>query len=199
MKIRIFITMLLMVLLVPFAARAIDQATIDNLVFLLTQPEVNVWGDGTFDDTTLYEGLTAIHRQAVDQADDMLFRRVLWAMGETGLTAFVPTLVDSMDDEPIVVSYALGKIPSEAGVYALIGKLDDEDMYLREAVAYALGDLPYTSDFTQAQDDAVLALRSHLLTESEDWVKETINAAITMIETGEATVEAYEEPAQPTS
>jgi hypothetical protein len=62
-----------------------------------------------------------------------------------------------------------------------------------------LGDLPYTSDFTQAQDDAVLALRSHLLTESEDWVKETINAAITMIETGEATVEAYEEPAQPTS
>ena len=193
MKFKLFIPLLVTIFCIPFAAKAIDQATIDQLIFLLRQPEGNFWSDGTFDDTTLYEGFTIIRQQAIDNEDDILHRKVLWAMGETGLAIFAPYLIESMEAEPIAVCYALGKIPSEAGVYVLIGVLEDEDMYIREAAAYSLGALPYTEAFEEAKEDAILALKSHLQIEEEEWVRETIDAAIVMIETGVATIEAYEE------
>ncbi len=193
MKFKLFIPLLIIILCVPFAAKAIDQATVDQFIFLLQQPELNIWGDGTFDDTTLQEGFTIIRQQAIDDENDILHRKVLWAMGETGLTVFVPDLVDSMEAESISVCYSLGKLPSEAGVYVLIDMLDDEDMYIREAAAYGLGSLPYTEAFEEAKDDAILALQAHLQIEDEEWVRETIDAAIVMIETGVATIEAFEE------
>ena len=196
MKIKILFAIILAILLIPFSARAVTQETIDHLIFLLSQPELDDWSEGAFDSTTLYEGFTAIHQQAIDEGDEILFRRVLWAMGETRLTVFLPFLISSLDSEPIVVCYALGKISSEAGVYVLIGKLDDDDMYVREASAYALGTMNYISDMSVARDDAVIALQAHLLTEPEYWVKDTIRAAITTIETGVSPWESYPDGAE---
>ncbi len=193
MRIKLFIPAMLVLLLLPFAARAITQEKIDNLIFLLNQPGWDKWGEGVFDETTLYEGFTTIYQQAVDDGDDALLRKVMWAMGETTMGAFEAELIASIDDEPIVACYALGKIPSEAGVYALIGKLDDEDMHIRDAAAWGLGSMPYDTSLVDARDDALAALQAHLEAEEEDWVREDIQAAIDMIETGIATSAAFEE------
>jgi hypothetical protein len=194
MRTRIFLPFLLVLLLLPIAARAVDQETIDRFIFLLQQPEGNPWGDGTFDDAVLLEGLGAIYAQAVADEDDVMLRRVIWAMGETGLVDFVPSIVESLDPEPVVACYALGKIASEDGVNALIGMLDNEDMQVRDAAVWGLGNVPYQTDMEQAREDALAALNARIPLEEEAWVLEDINAAITFIETGIAVNESFAEP-----
>lgn len=194
MRNAIFIPALLILLLVPLAARAIDQDTLDRFVFLLQQPEWDMWGDGVFDEATLYDGLEEIYATAKDEGNDILARKALWAMGETGLAAFAPTLVGAIEDEPITVCFALGKVSSEDGVHALIEALDNEDEQIRDAAAWGLGNVPYISGLEEAQQEALDALAARLDTEEEDWVREDILAAITLIETGLATNEAFMEP-----
>jgi len=183
-----------MLLLIPVAARAVDQETIDRFIFLLQQPEGNPWGDGTFDDTMLLEGLGAIYTQAVADEDDVMLRRVVWAMGETGIVAFVPSIIESLEPEPVVACYALGKLASEDGVYALMGMLDNEDMQVRDAAVWGLGSLPYQTGMEQAREDALAALNARIPLEEETWVLEDISAAIMFIETGIAATEAFAEP-----
>jgi HEAT repeat protein len=191
-NISLFITILLTVILIPFTARAIDQSTIDNLIFLLDQPEWNQWGDGVFDDVTLYDGFQAIYARSVNENDEILMRKVLWAMGETGLPFFAPTLIGAIPDEPISACMALGKMPSVDGVDALIVMLDNDDPQVRDAVAWALGNMPYDSSMSDARDRAVSALNSRLLKETEDWVKKTISGAVVYIQTGVATDPAFD-------
>jgi len=191
MRARFLIMVLIAVLLAPVAAKAVSQETIDQFVFLLQQPEWDKWDEGVFDDATLTEGLDAVYDKAVADADDILYRRVIWAMGETALPAFVPTLVDSLEDEPLVACFALGKISSEDGVNALIGMLDNDDIQVRDAAAWGLGNMLYTDEMKEVRDDAVSALKARLDVEEEDWIVEDIQAAITFIETGIAINPAY--------
>jgi len=193
MRARFLIMVLIAVLLAPVAAKAVSQETIDQFVFLLQQPEWDKWDEGVFDDATLTEGLDAVYDKAVADADDILYRRVIWAMGETALPAFVPTLVDSLEDEPLVACFALGKISSEDGVNALIGMLDNDDIQVRDAAAWGLGNMLYTDEMKEVRDDAVSALKARLDVEEEDWIVEDIQAAITFIETGIAINPAYME------
>lgn len=193
MRAKFLLMVLIAVLLAPVAAKAVSQETIDQFVFLLQQPEWDKWDEGVFDDATLTEGLDAVYDKAVADADDILYRRVIWAMGETALPAFVPTLVDSLEDEPLVACFALGKISSEDGVNALIGMLDNDDIQVRDAAAWGLGNMLYTDEMKEVRDDAVSALKARLDVEEEDWIVEDIQAAITFIETGIAINPAYME------
>jgi hypothetical protein len=192
MRIKILLTILAMVILTPIAAKAVDQATIDKMVFLLNQFEWNQWADGVFDNITLYDGLTAIYGQAVNDGDDILKRKVIWAMGETGIPEFAPTLVGASESEPIACAYALGKLPSDYSVDTLVGLLSNDDQYVRESAAWGLGNIPYNDDMATSKDRALSALKDQLKAEKEDWVKETISAAITYINTGVATSPAFE-------
>ena len=192
MKTRIFLLTLLISIMVPLAARAIDQGTIDRMISLLQHFEWNQWGDGVFDDITLYDGLQAVYAKSVNEEDDILMRQVLWAIGETGLPFFAPTLIGSLQDEPISACMALGKMASVDGADALIGMLDNDDPQVRDAAAWGLGNVPYDSSMTEVRDRAISALNSRLQKETEDWVKETISGAIVYIQTGVATSAAFE-------
>jgi HEAT repeat protein len=194
MRIKLFLVILTAAFLLPVAARAIDQSTLDQMSFLLNQPEWNQWGDNIFDDTTLYDGLTAIYAQAVNDGDDVMVRKVVWAMGETGLAVFVPTIIGVLPDEPVIGCIALGKIPSESGVDALIGMLGNDDQWAREAAAWGLGAMPYDQSLSDARDKAIAALNASLTTESESWVRETISAAVSTIQTGIPASVEFETP-----
>jgi HEAT repeat protein len=194
MRIRLFIAAIFVLLLIPFAANAVSQETIDQYIFLLQQPEFDDWGDGTFDDQDLLDGLDIIYQQAVQDEDDIMVRRVIYAMGETGLVGFIPDITEALETEPVVACYALGKIASDDSVYALIGMLDNEDMQVRDAAVWGLGNMPYTDSMEDAKDDAVEALDGRLDVEEEDWILEDIQAAVVLIETGVITDESFEEP-----
>ena len=192
MKKRIFLFTLLIMTMIPLAARAIDQPTIDRMTFLLMQFEWNQWGKGVFDDATLYDGLHAAYAQAVNNGDDPLLRQAVWAMGESGLAFFAPTIIGTLETEPIVSCYALGKLPSETGVDALIGMLGNKDDQVRDAAAWGLGNIPYNKSMSQAKQNAVSALNSRLQKESKGWIRTTLQSAVDMIQTGIATSAAFE-------
>lgn len=192
MKHRLFLFTFLITLLIPLAARAVDQGTIDNMTLLLMHFEWNQWDEGIFDDVTLYDGFQAIYAKSVNENDDILTRQVLWAMGETHLPFFAPTLIGAIQDEPISACMALGKMPSIDGVDALLPMLDNDDPQVRDAVAWALGNMPYDAGMSDARDRAVSALNSRLPKETEDWVKKTISGAVVYIQTGVATDPAFD-------
>ena len=191
MRIRILIPFFILMLLLPLTARAINQDTLDRFEFLLMQPEWDMWGDGLFDDNSLIEGLGIIFTNAENEGDDAMVRRAVWAMGETGLVAFAPTIIGSLESEPVSACFALGKIPSTDGVYALIDMLDNDDMQVRDAAVWGLGNVPYNSGMSDERMDAIVALNERLLLEEEDWVLEDVEAAIVFIEAGVAINEAF--------
>jgi HEAT repeat protein len=168
-------------------AKAVDQGTVDQMISLLRQPDWNRWSEGIFDDNTLIEGLTAVYTQAIDGDDEQLRAMAIWAMGETALTEFVPKIIEDLELDPFIACYALGKIPSEDGIHALIGMLDHEDMFVRDSAVWGLGSAPYTDSMEEAREDALNALKDRLHEEKEDWIVVNIQAAITLIETGVAT------------
>jgi HEAT repeat protein len=192
MKNRFFFLALLIITMIPMAARAIDQATIDRMVFLLRQFEWNQWGEGVFDDATLYDGLQAAYAQGVNDNDGALVRQVIWAMGETHLAFFAPTVVGALETEPVSACYSLGKLGSDTSVEALIGMLDSKDDRVRDAAAWGLGNMPYSSSMTSSKDQAVAALNGRLSVEKESWIRTTVQSAIDMIKTGIATSAAFE-------
>lgn len=193
MRTKLFFGMLIIILLTPTSAWAITQDTMDHMVFLLNQFEGNPWDNSnTFNDTDLREGLDLIYHMAVDDEDVSLKNRVLWAMGETGIGTFDAIIIGEFENEPTAVCYALGKIPSEDGFYILIEALDDEDCFVREAAAWGLGKLPYSYGLDDLQDVALDALDARLEVEEEDFILDTIEAALVFIETGVATSRAFE-------
>lgn len=195
MRFKVILPAIIAFLIIPTLALAISQELVDRFEFLLEQPEWDMWDDGTFDDADLIEGFDIIYANAVAEEDDIMVRRVMWAMGVTGLTEFVDTLTDEMENEPIVVCYALGKIPSDDGVYALIEELDNDDEQVRDAAAWGLGSIPYTDEMDESLADAIEALYLRVGEEEEDWVLDTVEAAITLLETGIITDEGFiEEP-----
>lgn len=194
MRTRTFITILITILAMPLAARAIDQVTLDHMVFLLGQPEVNAWdNNNTFTDAELYEGLEMVFQMVVEDDDQILLAKVIWAMGETGIGIFDETLIGIYDGHETAVLAALGKIPSEAGVEFLIEALDDEDRFVREAAAWGLGNVPYDYGLDEAGELAIDALNARLEVEEEEFIIDMINAAIAFIDTGVATSVVYED------
>ena len=109
MRIKILIAVLLAIVILPIAARAVDQNTLDRMKFLLQQPEGSPWGQGIYDDATLYDGLMAIHAQAVNDGDNVILEKTIWAMGETHLAVFVPTLISELPDKPVITCIALAR------------------------------------------------------------------------------------------
>lgn len=191
MRICVFALTLTMVTFLASAAMAIDPATIDNMELLLQQPEWNEWGNGAFDDTTLYDGLTAIYARSVNEGDSRLLRKVIWAMGETRLIFFVPMVIGVLPDEPEIACFALGKIPSEDAVDALIEMLDDSDKYTRDAAAWGLGNNPYPRDQSEVKSRVLAALRERLAEEREEWIRTTLAGAVEMVETGVSSAAAF--------
>ncbi|HEX9744736.1 MAG TPA: HEAT repeat domain-containing protein [bacterium] len=194
MRVHIILAILAAMLIFPATANAIDQQTIDNLKFLLSQPEDMGWGDGKFDDQTLYDGLLTIYQQESNGGDINLARQAMWAMGETGIVGFAPTLIGAMDSEPLTVCYALGKISSNDGVYALIEMLGDEDMFIRDAAVTSLGTIEYIDGMDESRQAALDSLTVSMQSETELWIRDNINGAITMIETGVAIEPEFVEP-----
>jgi hypothetical protein len=179
-------------ILIALPSWAVDRETIDNLTFILTQPGPIHWADMDIDDATLIEAFNEIYATSVDNGDDGLRAQVVWAMGETGIVDFVPTIIGVLEYDPSTACYALGKISSDDGAEALIGMLDNEDMFVREAAIWGLGKMPYLVSMDDSKANAVAALENRLESETEDWLKDLINAAITFIQTGVATDPAFD-------
>ena len=194
MRTKILLGLVIAALVIPIAVKAVSQDTIDRFIFLLNQPEWNRWGEGVFGDADLLDGLESIYYQAVSDNDSTLQRKVIWAMGETGIVQFAPTVASAMSTEPVSVCYALGKLPSEESVDSLIGILDNDDVQVRDAAVFGLGSMNYSSDLIPARDLAVQALNDRLSIEKESWVLDDIQAAITLIITGVITSETFLEP-----
>jgi len=184
MRNKLLIPLLIALFLIPTASKAATQSEIENLTFLLRQFEWDQWDEGVFNDNLLLDALPIIRQNAMDAGDDILRSKVIYAMGETGLVGFVPILIEELDFEPAIVCYALGKISSSDSVDALITGLEDEDMQVRDAAVWGLGNMVYTVEMETARDDALNALKSQLSREEESWVRDDIGAAITLIETG---------------
>ncbi len=180
------------ILMAAVSSNALDRETIDNLIFLLGQPEPVHWSEMDIDDAILLEGFNEIYIMAVGDEDDMLRLSVIAAMGETGLVDFADVIIEELEVDPLTACYALGKIASEDGVTALMEYLDHEDMFIREASVWALGKVPYTSSMEEAKEDALVALNNRLEEEGEDWILELIDAAIIYLETGVVTNPAFE-------
>ena len=180
----LLIPLLIALFLIPTASKAATQSEIDNLTFLLRQYEWDQWDEGVFNDNLLLDALPVIRQNAINAGDDILRSKVIYAMGETGLVGFVPILIEELDFEPAIVCYALGKISSSESVDALVTELGDEDMQVRDAAVWGLGNMVYTSEMETARDDALTALKSQRSREDESWVRDDIDAAITLIETG---------------
>jgi hypothetical protein len=81
-------------------------------------------------------------------------------------------------------------------VEALIGMLDDEDMQVRDAAIWGLGNMAWNTGMEEAKDDAISALNLQLDAEEEDWVRDDIRAAVTLIETGLVSSEMFEESSE---
>ena len=192
MKFKYILPIIIFLLAIPSTAFAIDSQTLDNLVFLLAQPEPVDWSDGTFDDATLIEGFEAIYEMSIEEGNDGQTRSVLWAMGETGLASFIPILINEFENETMIACYALGKISEDASVTALISMLENEDRYVREAAVWSLGNITYGADLEESKTDALEALNDRLDLEEETWIAEMIDAAIILIETGVITDSAFD-------
>ncbi|MCK4721372.1 hypothetical protein KAU08_11955, partial [bacterium] len=123
MKFKYILLIIIFLIAIPSTALAIDSEKLDNLIFLLAQPEPVDWSDGTFDDATLIDGFEAIYEMSIEEGNDSQTRSVLWAMGETGLATFIPILLDELENETMIACYALGKISVDASVTALISML----------------------------------------------------------------------------
>jgi len=184
MRVKLFIPVLILLLLVPSMVNAATQDEIDNLTFLLRQFEFDGWDDGNFDDGLLLDAFPVIHTNAINVGDDILRSKVIWAMGETGLTGFVPLLIAELEFDATIGCFALGKISSIDAVDALVTMLPDEDMQVRAAAAWGLGNMLYTVDMDDAKQSAVDSLQAQLSVEEEDWVRSDMEAAVTLIETG---------------
>jgi HEAT repeat protein len=178
---------------IPSAAFAIDSQTLDNLAFLLTQPEPVNWSDSAFDDATLIEGFTAIYESSLDNDTPSQLHSVIWAMGETGLEAFVPILKGELENEPVLASYALGKISCEDSVNALIPMLSNDDKFVREAAVWGLGNIAYGDNLEEEKVAVLDALNERLTEEDEAWIIEMISSAIDLIETGIITSPVFDE------
>ena len=177
---------------IPSTAFALDSQTLDNLIFLLSQPEPIAWDDCSIDDATLIEGFSTIYEMSLDNETPSQLHSVIWAMGETGLEEFIPILTGELENEPVLICYALGKISCEDSVNALIPMLDNEDRFVREAAVWGLGNITYDESLDDAKASALYALKSRLDEEVEPWIIEMIDAAITLIETGIITSPAFD-------
>ena len=186
-----FIAIIITILMASSTVWAVDQDTIDRMVFILHQHDWDYWSDQPFGDD-LIEGLEIIYDQAITDEDDQLRAKVIWAMGETGLVEFIPTIIEDLELDPTIACYALGKIPSEDGVYALFEMLDDEDMFVRDAAVWGLGNIPYTDSMEEVRNDVIATLYERLEDEEEDWIIENIDAAIVLLETGMVTDPAFD-------
>ena len=191
-KISILIAFLIPIIMIPTAAFAVDQSTVDTMIFLIQQPDWDLWDEQPFDDVTLIEGLDAVYEQSGEDGDTLLQSEAVYAMGETGLNVFAPTIIAHLEFDPVPSCYALGKLTSNDGVTALIEFLDDDDKFVREAAIVAIGSISYSSMIVDQSNTALSALHSRLSSETESWLSDKIESAITMINTGVATDPAFE-------
>ncbi|MCX6645689.1 MAG: HEAT repeat domain-containing protein [bacterium] len=191
--VKYLLPIVIIIVAIPTAAFAIDSQTLDNLIFLLSQPEPVAWNDSSFDDATLIEGFTTIYELSLDNDTPSQLHSVIWAMGETGLEAFVPILIGELENEPTLACYALGKISCDDSVDALIPMLENEDRFVREAAVWGLGNITYGENLEEAKSAALDKLNERLTAEDEAWIVDMIGAAIELIETGIITSPVFDQ------
>ncbi|HKZ42912.1 MAG TPA: HEAT repeat domain-containing protein [Candidatus Hodarchaeales archaeon] len=182
MRPTIFILTLLSFLLVQIPAWSVDQRTFEKLVDCLYDFEENIWPLGVFDDQTLEEGLPEVYGYAIEEGKHALEVRSLWAMGQTGLIAFEPILLDAMEEHPTICCGALSNIPSEDSLRAIIAKLNDEDLLVRIAAVKALQVVPYYAEFPEAAQEALGMLNVRKNEETYEDLLIDISEAIDLIE-----------------
>ena len=173
---------ILLWLLIPSNASAVDQHIIDSLLIKLNFFEETSWETFEFDDQTLIEALEYIYAVALQGDDFPLQRKTLHAMGMTGLVEFTPTLINALNSEPFSACWALGKMPTEQAVDALISMLPNAVQRTRKAAIWALWDFPYYLDFPGTSSAALDALYARLEIEEDAFLLEQIQAAIYAIE-----------------
>ncbi|HEX9745821.1 MAG TPA: HEAT repeat domain-containing protein [bacterium] len=184
--------MIVAILLVGVKAMAIDQDTVDQMKFFLSQPEPMNWAEMQFPKGVLVEGLAEIHQSGIADGDEFMRDQSVWAMGETGYAEFVPTVIQYLDSDVngAIACFALGKLWSAESVDALIGASGHEDRFVREAAYWGLAKMNYYQLEDEVKEKAVNALNARLEVEDEDWLVEKIQASITYIETGIVTDES---------
>ena len=181
MNILYFIIIPFMLMLTPSASMAgdIPATDIEYVRMLLLQPNIDF---NLFDGNELCDSLIYIIENDTTSQRDMVVRRALCALPETGDERAVEYLVDYIPDYPLDCLQGLGNFSTVESCDALANYIDDDDVFIRRFTAESLGRLDYTvSEEMWAKRDPVLArLSGRLEAETEDWMIPIIEASFTV-------------------
>lgn len=182
MKVLQYIIIIGLLFLFPVSSKAVDQQTIDHILFILDQPSGTDWSEIGYDDQTLIDAFEELYQTGALTEDDYLCENVLAAMGNTGFVEFEPTITGAFEDYPIMSLSAIGNIPTETAIAFIISILYDEIPDFRERAAMCLLSIDFYMLFPESTWDAYNALQECLAVETEDWVIETMAKAILVIQ-----------------
>jgi len=182
MKNTFIYTIITLVLLSSISARAVDQETLDYMIFIIIQPERVSWAESSFDAPTLIEGFNQVYAIGEASDDDYLCRNVLWAMASTDLLEFEQPILDAIPDYPYVALSSLVALPSGTSVATIVQFVNDDDPLMRDHAVVLLGIFDEYDQFHLEALDALAALNDRLTVETEPLVIDSINWAILEIE-----------------
>lgn len=168
-------------MLTPSASVAgdIPAGDIEFVRLLLLQPNIDFT---LFDGDELCDSLIYIIEYDTTSQRDMVVRRALCALPETGDERAVEYLVDYIPDYPLDCLQGLGRFSTVDSCDALLYYVNHDDVFVRRFTAESLGTLDYTvSEEMWAKRDLVLArLSGRLQVETEEWIIPIIEASFTV-------------------
>ena len=154
-----FIIILFMFLMSPSASMAGDLPAddIEYIRLLLLQPDIDFT---QFRGDELCDSLMYIIDYDNTSQRDMVVRRALCALPETGDERAVAYLVEYIPEHPLDCIYGLGEFSTVGSCDTLLNYIDNADRFVRRFAAQSLGMLDFTvSEDLWAKHDLVAGTR----------------------------------------
>ncbi len=174
----ILIPLLLMLASSPAMAGDIPASDVEYIRMLLLQPDVDftLFRGDELCDTLMY----IIDNDRTSQRD-MVVRRALCALPETGDDRAVDYLTEYIPEHPLDCLDGLGHFSTVESCDTLLYYIDNEDRFVRRFAAQSLGKLDFTvSDEMWAKHDLVLSsLSERMKIETEEWILPIIELSFT--------------------
>lgn len=151
---------------------------IEYIRLLLLQPDIDFT---QFMGDELCDSLMYIIDNDNTSQRDMVVRRALCALPETGDERAVEYLVEYIPEHPLDCIYGLGEFSTVESCDALLNYIDNEDRFVRRFAVQSLGMLDFTvSEDLWAKRDLVLAsLSERMEIETEEWILPIIEVSFT--------------------
>jgi hypothetical protein len=140
------------------------------------------WNYSVFDHDTLWGGLDALYREGISTDNYHLATVALNVMGRSGIVEFTPAILSALEFYPFDACLALGGMPGEYAVYALIQYLDHPYVSVRLAVVLGLKNWNFYREHPIAYGQVQYYLRWRLAAEPDEFVREQIEEALVTIQ-----------------